>query len=332
MKKNNFRGLLCTLSCIFLLLVSAAALHAAPYQQVVAFGDSLTDHNGLKTYEEFLPEPVPEAFTNCEGTPCVWLEYMAEALNLNLETDLVNNSIGGAKTEGHLDPDVQAAIDAEQLPPLGLLGQVNAYLGQSPEFNADQTLFVIWIGGNDLLAYLSDPTSAESAEALAQGAVTNIVTAMTQLAGAGATDFLVLTLPDLSRTPQFNQLSAKQRADVQSLTEGFNNALQVGLLGFEDGSPKTTVLTFDVFSYLTGVINKDVFENSTDSYLVLDEEGEPTGETNGEDPSDFLFYDSIHPTTRAHSLLGAEVAETVESGDTRTDDDDTCFIETLTAH
>ena len=319
---------ICTLTCMLLILSLSTSVYAEQFAHFTAFGDSLTDHNGLNQY---VPE-APEAFTNCQATPCVWVEYMLADLEIGLE-NLDNNAIGGAMTQGHSDADIQAAIDAGALPPLGLVGQVDTYLSQSPEFNSGDTLFTIWIGGNDLLEFFRGESSAAAPEALVQGAMANIEAAVTDLIDAGALNFLVLNLPDLSQTPAFNQQPEETRNSVNELVQGFNRALSVTLEGIEFQNSGVSIISIDVFTFMNGLIVQGIFNNTTGTYLELDAEGNPTGNVNGE-ADDFLFYDPIHPTTRAHAIIGDEAAETVEAseGPRDFDDDDTCFIQTVAAY
>ena len=319
---------ICTLTCMLLILSLSTSLYAEQYTHFTAFGDSLTDHNGLN---QFVPE-APEAFTNCQATPCVWVEYMLAELEIELE-NLENNAIGGAMTQGHSDEEIQAAIDAGALPPLGLVGQVDTYLSQSPEFNPDDTLFTIWIGGNDLLEFFRGESSAAAPEALVQGAMANIETAVTDLIDAGALNFLVLNLPDLSQTPAFNQQPEDTRNNINELVQGFNRALSVTLEGVEYQNSGVSIISIDVFTFMNGLIAQGIFNNTTGTYLEFDAEGNPTGNVNG-DADDFLFYDPIHPTTRAHAIIGDEAAAAVEAseGARDFDDDDTCFIQTVAAY
>lgn len=325
MIKKFTRITICIFTCMLLFLSLSTSLYAEQYSHVVAFGDSLTDHSGLNQY---VPD-APEAFTNCEGTPCVWVEYMAA----QLEMDVDNNAIGGAMSRGHSDEDIQAAMDAGALPPLGLVGQVDTYVSQSPEFDPKNTLFTIWIGGNDLLEFFRGESSAATPEALVQGAMANIEAAVTDLIDAGALNFLVLNLPDLSQTPAFNQQPEDTRNRISELVQGFNQALSVTLEGIEYQNSGVAMISLDIFSFMNRLIDQGIFNNTTGTYLELDAEGNPTGNVNGE-ADDFLFYDPIHPTTRAHAIIGDEAAETVEAseGPRDFDDDDTCFIQTVAAY
>jgi len=313
---------------MLLILSLSTSVSAEQFAHFTAFGDSLTDHNGLNQY---VPE-APEAFTNCQATPCVWVEYMLAELEIELE-NLENNAIGGAMTQGHSDEEIQAAIDAGALPPLGLVGQVDTYLSQSPEFKPDDTLFTIWIGGNDLLEFFRGESSAAAPEALVQGAMANIETAVTDLIDAGALNFLVLNLPDLSQTPAFNQQPEDTRNNINELVQGFNRALSVTLEGVEYQNSGVSIISLDVFTFMNGLIAQGIFNNTTGTYLEFDAEGNPTGNVNG-DADDFLFYDPIHPTTRAHAIIGDEAAAAVEAseGARDFDDDDTCFIQTVAAY
>lgn len=310
------------LSVIF---VFPAGSLAKSYEKIIAFGDSLSDHHGLETYiglhDPLLnPNGAFEAWTNGD----VWVEYLADILNAGLD----NNAIAGAMTAGHENDSIQAASDAEQLPQLGLVGQINRFSAENSDFLPADTLFTIWIGGNDLLKYGRGESAAASVEELITNAVDNTINAMSVLAAEGASNFLVINLPDLGKTPTYNTKTPAEIAAVSSLSFSFNTALENGINNFKTLFPGVTVYTFDVYNFLNGIISNETFVNPTGTYMVLDEDGNKTGETN-EPAEDYLFWDTIHPTTKAHELVAIEVANNLSDDnedDYYDDDDDSCFI------
>lgn len=287
----------------------------AEYDAVVAFGDSLTDHGGLHSY---LGDDVFEVWSNGD----TWVEYFAEELDATLD----NNAIAGAMTDGHEDEDIQAMSDADQLPDLGLIGQVDTYIDSDHSFVPSTTLFTIWIGGNDLLEFARDEAYTDDPAVLISGAMTNIHTAITNLHSDGAVNFLILNLPDLGSTPFAQSLSANDRAGITALSNSYNAALSNLVSNLRSNMNGVTIHYFDVFTYLNNMIDDDVFDNTTGTYMTLDVNGNYTGGTNGP-AEDYLFWDMIHPMTRAHEYLGLEVADSVlaEEADK---DDSTCFIST----
>ncbi len=330
MRRPMNRIVFLTIICLCI----ASPLSARTFPDIVAFGDSLTDHEGAQS----LIEPsevdfiVPEAWTNCpESGPCVWVEYLADGWGATVD----NYAIGGALTEGHVSEDVEDLVDLGILPPLGLVGQVDRYVDDGPEFDPGNTLFTVWIGGNDLLEFLRGDLDAATPEALVAGATGDIQQSMNELAGIGAQYILALSLPDLSQTPAWLDRTAEDRAAAQSLVRSFNAELENTLSAFEESKPGITVYRFDVFSFFNDTIQSGTFANTTGTLLV--DPDNPFGGTN-EPAEDYLFWDDIHPTTRTHELLGQSVAQILESqdaggdptddnaNDDDDDDDDTCFI------
>lgn len=317
---------LLTLPILLLTLILAlpAASFAKSYDKIIAFGDSLSDHHGLESYLGAYdpvsnPNGALEAWTNGD----VWVEYLADILN----ADLDNNAIAGAMTEGHENGNVQALSDAGQLPQLGLIGQVNLFASEDLSYLSGDTLFTIWIGGNDLLKFGKGESDAPSVDDLITDAIDNIINSMSALAAEGAVNLLIINLPDLGKSPAYNTKTPAEIAAASSLSFAFNSALENGISNFRKAFPAVNVVTFDVFSFLNQIINDDVFENSTGTYMVLDENGDRTGATN-EPAEDYLFWDTIHPTAKAHQLVAIEVADTLDEED---DDDDSCFISSVSA-
>ena len=294
---------------------------AKSYNHIVAFGDSLSDHGGLSAYDP----TIPESWTNNGATPYggdVWLDYLKNQWGATID----NNAIGGAMTVGHEDSNIQALIDASVLPALGLTGQVARYLISSPTYDADKTIFSIWIGGNDLLEffrgeyYTSDPT------ALITDSVGRIIIQIGSLYADGARNFLVLNLPDLSKTPAFNTKDATTLANVNGVVTNFNAALASALSGFTSAHTDADLYLIDAFATMNEIIEDNEFENSTSSYLKVDENCDWDFTSFNGTSDQFLFFDCIHPTTDAQQLVASEVADELSDDD----DDDNCFISTVT--
>jgi thermolabile hemolysin len=211
-----------------------------------------------------------------------------------------------------------------QHPNLGLRGQVNTYIAGGPAYAPSRTLFTILIGGNDLLEYLRGESDAADHIALLIDAMSNIQTAITDLYDDGATHFLVLNLPDLAATPRFNALpNAADITSVRALTLNFNTALSTLVGNLRNNLSGVTIHYFDTYAYLNDMIAGGYFAESQTSWLTLDGSYVPTGATNGPE-EDYLFWDAIHPMTRAHEYLGNRAARSVMTAEE--DDDSTCFI------
>lgn len=316
--------MLITVLCIF---ISTNAL-AAAYKHIVAFGDSLSDHGGLSSHNQTIiahgGQAVPESWTNNGEIPYggnVWLDYLKDRLDATLD----NNAIGGAMTLGHESSDVQALIDASVLPDLGFTGQVSAYLAASPTYDAEKTLFAIWIGGNDLLEFFRGEYYTTDPTALISDAIGRIITEISALYADGAKNFLVLNLPDLAKTPAFNTKNAETQAQVNSVVVNFNSALATALSDFASAHKDAMVHRIDAYAYLNQIIADKEFSNSTSTYLKVD--GDCNWDLSNFNGAfdQFLFFDCIHPTTRAHEIVSTKVGDVILK-DIEDDDDNTCFI------
>lgn len=204
----------------------------------------------------------------------VWVDYLA--VNLGVTHD--GRAWSGATTHA-TEPD--------------LLWQVNDYVTDGAPGVSSSTLFTVWAGGNDLLALL-DPTSTANPATVINDAVTNIGTAISTLYGEGARNILVPNMPDLGSIPL-----AFGDAGATYLSEQFNLALDGVLAGM--AMPNLNLYKFDVFTILnTDIIGGGFFDNTSDPWLG-----------SGGDPSEYLFFDDIHPTTQAHWLLADYAAQAV---------------------
>lgn len=340
MKKITTKISILVVLSLFLAAALPYAALARSFDTIIAFGDSLTDHGGLQSYLGAYdpvnnPEGAPETWTNGD----VWVDYLAD----DLSATLYNNAIGGAMTVGHINDTIQGKTDDGTLPPLGLVGQVNRFDSEDVNFSAASTLFTIWIGGNDLLKFGRGESDAATSEDLITDAVDNVLNAMSELVTEeDALNIMVINLPDLGKTPAYNSLTTEEIQAVTDLTSAFNSALAQGINNFSSLFPDVTVISFDVFTYLNQIISGDTFADVTGTYMVLDENGNPTGATN-EPAEDYLFWDAIHPTTKAHEMVAEEVAKTLDDteeddgtiSDPEEDNDDNgdsssgCFIGTL---
>jgi phospholipase/lecithinase/hemolysin len=337
--------------CVFLsvgaVLVLQNPLHAQPYTDIVAFGDSLTDFGGLAVYSGDFPEIIddfpesldyiPEALTNDR----VWIQYLAD----EWDADLDNNAIGGAKTDRHTSSQIQELSDIGVIPDLSYLGQVSRFIDEDKTFLPADTLFAVWIGGNDFLGF---DLSQGDQNQFVNETIRNIRIGLNALAEeAGARNFLVLKLPDMGKIPEYNdntEISEKATA----LASDFNLALENTLADFTQANPGVRVYVFDVFDYINELIASGIFTNTTGTYLELDEDGDWTGDFNGP-ADDFIFWDEIHPTDRTHELLAQEAARLEASphivlgsslpppptdddnSEPEKDDDSTCFITIIAA-
>ena len=138
-------------------------------------------------------------------------------------------------------------------------------------------LYVVWGGANDFFAGGSPAVAAANVDAYVQ-----------QLESGGATHILVPGIPDLGLTPEFFGVPVATAYSV-----AFNTALQAGL-----PSGAKYVDTFGLLQAIFANPGAYGLSNVTTPCLV--------GSTVCADPSQYLFWDHVHPTTAANGILADE--------------------------
>lgn len=254
----------------------------ASYSTIVAFGDSLSDNGYADGYGYGV-------WTN--GS--VWLTYLADSSHLNCT--LQDYAFGGATT-------------ASTYANLGW--QVSTYLTANPTIsNSSSTLFTLWAGGNDFLAIFNNPAYSTWTDAQRNAAfyaaintaATNMAGAVNSLVTAGAKNILVMDLPNLGATPFLNW-DPSTMANGQALTMGYNYALGQAMAGFS-GVTGLNLYTFSTYAFLQDALAHPGTYNFANTEDALSDAENPVG--------NYVFWDSIHPTTYTHSLIAGEVEKVV---------------------
>ena len=302
-------------ACILAVVLAPGLATAAPITSLYAVGDSLSDQgNGfILTGGAFPPLPYDQRASNGP----VAVEYLANALGVPLapsEAGGTNYAVLGAATGSvgipsspPLTTENSAAILYGQpaLEGTSLLSQTSEILLTGPIADPN-ALFFVWGGANDLFI---DPSAATTASA-----VNKLALVISMLYGGGARQFLVPNLPDLSHTPYGLNLSPAERAGLQALTIGFNAGLAGALNGLS-ALPGIDIEQFDTFSLFNAILAApDAFGFSNTTAPCIPGNLQVGGSICA-DPGSYLFWDSVHPTTAGHQVLGnafaASVAEPV---------------------
>lgn len=197
-----------------LILMSPTAQAMPAFDQIVVFGDSLSDNGNAGRF----------------SNGPVWVEHLAERLGLTLKpsrTGGSNFAVGGAR----LDP---------QSGNTSLRAQASAYLG-APR-SGGRSLHIVYGGGNDLLAAVGDP----QAQAMIETAVASLRSIVADLVGQGATDILVPNLPGIGITPAVQAKGSQAVPAGNQLAGRFNAAVDRALSDFA-GSPGVRLHRLDVW-------------------------------------------------------------------------------------
>lgn len=305
------RNTLQTLGLVALLCVSASA-HAM-FSGIYVFGDSLSDGGNAYLGQGFTNEPFPytdsvPSFSyapfNVFSNGPVWVQYLADDLGLPLNPSFAggtNFALGGERT-GELmfgTTTVGAGILG------GIVGQAHFASSGGTGMLPSDALYIINGGGNDIrrATQLFDAGTITDAEALAgiAGGAENLGDAIGLLAAAGAQKILVSNVPDVGRTPDLTGQGAAVAQLASDLAVAFNAALDVQLAGLQALIPTLDLITLDTFALTNAVLDNPGGVNVTDA-CTLQNAGNGCA-----NPTGYLFWDGIHPTTAAHRI-SADVA------------------------
>lgn len=252
-----------------------------PINELVVFGDSLSDIGTVFRATGGMYPPNPPYFQGRYSNGQVWVEYFANYLALG-ESKISNFACGGATT----------GSDSNNLVP-GLLRQVQSFHHTHQLTNPD-ALYVLWAGAND---YLQGATSATIP-------VENVTSAIALLTGAGAKKILVASLPDLGQLPATRNRA--NSASLSALTQAHNQGLRRSLKLLSQKYSDIQIATLDAHALYRDAIAHPAafgFTNVINACL--------SGMSAISNPNQFLFWDDIHPTTAAHRILGKAAFEAI---------------------
>ncbi|HEY9735005.1 MAG TPA: SGNH/GDSL hydrolase family protein [Trichocoleus sp.] len=283
------------------------AAEAAQFSQLYVFGDSLSDiGNFFAATGNQLPPPQLGYFQGRFTNGPLWVDYLAPQLGLTSDRQ-TNFAFPGATTgvRNTTDPRLPA-----------LQQQIAGFIQAAPQVDPNG-LYVVWAGANDYTR-----GGGETNPAIPVG---NLTSAIQALAGSGARNILVPNLPDLGQVPLFQGRGPEEAAAATALTVGptGHNVLlsqAVSQLRSQLG-PNVNLTLLDVgalFSDLVSNPSQFGFTNTEDACLF------PSPLLSGlpqvpiticSNPNEYIFWDSLHPSTRTHQILADEAAEVLEATD-----------------
>ncbi len=281
----------------------------ASYSDLFIFGDSLTDsgNNAVVLAPNVTPVPTPPppppggngfvpTFPYASGDYSngpVWAQSFASALGLSANPSLLggtNYAFGGART---------SPLSATLLNPFPPTVETQAayFLGQHGNVAPSNALYVVAGGGGDDARDALDAIGGCGGNPLCIGGIiqstatmfaTDIASIVGELQGAGAQHIIVWDTPDVGKAPA---VVAVGGSAIGSLLASSMNTALLGAIGSVPG-----VTVFDIFGLVDSVVaNPNAFglTNVTDAcaQFVLC------------DPSTYLFWDGIHPTSAGHEII-----------------------------
>jgi outer membrane lipase/esterase len=312
------------------LSLAAHAVSAQEFSSLVVFGDSLSDTGNIA---KIVPAavlaqipagtagvPVPPYYNFRFSNGPIYADTLGAKLGITSPT--LDYAVGGAYS-GKLNETVGAApISGTNLSPLlnslpvdtSVQGQIVSYLTAGGQVNS-KGLYVVWGGANDYFA-LASAIAAQPSLTTTQiqglvgqqvtATVTNLTTDVAALAKAGGHSFVVPTLPNLGGTPSLSASAAgAQLGSLVSFTHNNALATAMGALGQQMHVNIYLVDTAGIFSDIQAHPSKYGVTNVTQACL--------TAAGVCANPSSYLFWDSVHPTTGIQQIFSQAVTATVEA-------------------
>lgn len=270
-------------------MVFSSSARAANLDALYVFGDSLSDAGNAYIGDGgTLPGPPYSNGRFSNGN--VWVQDMATALGLP--------AAGVPSLAGGTDYAIGGATSGSGAANLG--GELALY-GASHPVSDPNGLYMIWIGANDLRAILSSGADSTTAANEAKTAVVNIDSAISALKATGAKNFIIMTVPDLGKTPAAIATGPAGVAAASALTAFFDQSL-VASLPLVDAGLNLQVL--DTYSLIDGIAaNPSAFGFTDVTDPCLTGAVNYSGGTACANPNQYLFWDAIHPTAAGHQLV-----------------------------
>jgi phospholipase/lecithinase/hemolysin len=296
----------------FALALTALAQAQGCNNRFVLFGDSLSDPgNDYVLFGQTVKAPfapIPEWPYSIGGhhfsNGMTWSEQLANAMGspnsgapATQNRLFTNYAFGGAR-----------ARPGGPFPSIDLTTQVGLFTANFKQACSDAT-YIIWIGGDDLrdalLTLQIDPSGA-GAIPIISAAVESIANNLALLASIGAHKFLVFDVPDVSKAPFVMAQPPAVQAAAAFFSQQFNLALGSALQQLQGFGLNIT--RFDPNPLIAAIEENPAafgFVNGTTPCLTFGVIPHALCQT----PSQFFFWDGIHPTTAGHKVL-ADVVKT----------------------
>lgn len=326
MIKLNDRQFFCRIFMIgIVLLLSVVRIgFAQPFNDIIAFGDSLTDVGNVAPLTEPGFSPVINGYykeTHFSDN-IIWIETLADYWKLpkrkpgrGHSTTLPPKPRGNTWAWGGSEAasrSVQPDGVTEPIP--NLLKEVNQYLASHTPHK--KTLYAIWSGADNLL--IGDKFGPKAA----RQAVKAVETAMRRLEKKGARNFLIFNMPRLGDTPSAQSGGPVSELIANTYSDLYNTDLNETLIKLrKDPSFSAKIYFVDVYTEIVLVV--DTVKNGevyTPRFFVpgppvaisnVTDEGLNYFNMTGTFPTEYLFWDDVHPTTQGHQIIAGLVLKVV---------------------
>ncbi|MEQ1528833.1 MAG: SGNH/GDSL hydrolase family protein [Methylococcales bacterium] len=295
------------ISCVVCLVLfgSSNPTWAQPFNNIYAFGDSLSDGGNSSTavlsiYKLIngcdVNHPCPPYFDGHFSNGYSAIEHLANNILPGgaKDSNFKNYAVAGATTGiGNFgDQGNSTSTGLFGLP--GMSQEIGLYLSTSFGSADPNALYFVWGGANDFLTNNSPIAAAQ-----------NISQYVYALANAGAKHIFVPNLPDLSLTPFVRSISQEPLAQAFSVL--FNSELNTRLNQLSAQTLSTHIIQFDTFSFINNVAQHP------DQYGFTDIQNAclSSNLTVCAHPEQTIYWDDFHPTSYANSVIAQAFSQAI---------------------
>ncbi|PJD90553.1 MAG: hypothetical protein CK424_07680 [Legionella sp.] len=282
--------------CLFL----ATKVLATPISTFVIFGDSLSDSGNSYEYSQHHIPAAPWYYQGRFSNGPIWTDYLLDAYFPQTRNQhILSYAFGGA---GVLQTKGKSFT---------LTQEVDSYLLGHSSSSAHHNLFIIWIGAND---YLMDPhATLKKIEQVVKVIQQNIE----RLLKHGATQFMILSLPDLGGLPFAQELELGPQ--LSQITEQHNHLLKEMVHTMHERYPRVDWVYVDAHQLWRDVMQhpeKYKLTRSKEACMSILTESVQTKKPDNSCVG-HVFFDQFHPTTYIHDLLAQEMIVRLQHLDVR---------------
>lgn len=253
------------------------------FTAVYAFGDSLTDTGRNPAGSGY--------YDGRYSNGALWIEYLSALLGIPY------NASNNLAYSGSTTSDLASQIAA-----------------MPPPANPRSALYAVWSGGNDFLDGASSNLVNDAAWSVTiSNAVLNITNAVAALYTNGAREVIVANMPNLGQTPAASSYGILTNY-FDTKVHLFNGMLGTAVTNLMQGHAGLRIYLMNANQEMTNVCNSPATYGFTVVSIGALEDPSLTNKSFNGPGADYLFWDTIHPTTKMHAMAGTLAYDLVGVG------------------